>query len=311
MSKDAEQSAAKVRKAAARTQAAPDFARRRLFLSLLVARVRIIAADFLHRTWSLRVGTASVFGIRVKMAESSRRVAPGEERSLEALWAEHSGLVKHTEELAADFRRFAEEVHRDLRAIHAQLNRRLNPQEAVPATTPVARRGFDGRRNYHPTIPVVATSDSEDLEEPMGAFNLSQFGVSNMAEDRRSVGDGKRIPVRLFPPQFTAAESIESRKRRLAHSLLRFRVHKRLEDQRNNPHPHKPRCHPFFGRGGEMKSNQLRGLFASRRRNRISNQLQQCFEEAIDSRRCPREVAVEGNYLFQYQNSTELPGLIP
>ncbi|KAL0926028.1 hypothetical protein M5K25_004409 [Dendrobium thyrsiflorum] len=47
--------------------------------------------------------TTLVLGIIAKMAEGSRRVAPGEEKSLETLWVEHSGLVKHIEELAADF----------------------------------------------------------------------------------------------------------------------------------------------------------------------------------------------------------------
>ncbi|KAL0927550.1 hypothetical protein M5K25_001728 [Dendrobium thyrsiflorum] len=94
------------------------------------------------------------FWYQSQMVEGSRRVAPGEERSLEALWIEHSGLVKHTEELATDFRRFTEEIHRNLRAIHTQLNRSLNPQEAVPTTTPAARRGFV-KVAHEPVFPFI------------------------------------------------------------------------------------------------------------------------------------------------------------
>ncbi|KAI0507148.1 hypothetical protein KFK09_013268 [Dendrobium nobile] len=118
------------------------------------------------------------------MTESSRRVAPGDDRSLEALWAEHTGLAQHTKVLETDFRRFCEEIRRDLRNLHAQMERPPMPRTGLPATIPAARRGIGGGRNPQFDVPVNAGSDSEGVD---------QFGV---LEDMTDSEEEMAAPIR-------------------------------------------------------------------------------------------------------------------
>ncbi|KAL0914140.1 hypothetical protein M5K25_017649 [Dendrobium thyrsiflorum] len=119
-------------------------------------------SDHLHQIW-----------YQSQMAEGSKRIAPGGERSLKVLWAEHFSLVQHAEELAADFRRFYDEVRRDLRDLRAQLERNLEPRVGLPATIPVIHRRFGGRRNPWHTMPGTIASDSDEGVEQFGALDLS------------------------------------------------------------------------------------------------------------------------------------------
>ncbi|PKU76597.1 hypothetical protein MA16_Dca001202 [Dendrobium catenatum] len=80
------------------------------------------------------------------MAEGSKRLATGEEFSLEALWEGHQSLVTRTESLAAEVHQFFGEMRRELRQINARLDRNQDVRANVPATTPVARRGFSTDR---------------------------------------------------------------------------------------------------------------------------------------------------------------------
>ncbi|XP_020698415.2 uncharacterized protein LOC110111061 [Dendrobium catenatum] len=130
-------------------------------------------AMILHQNW-----------YQSQMTESSRRVAPGDDRSLEALWAEHTGLAQHTEVLETDFRRFCEEIRRDLRNLHAQMERPPMPRTGLPATIPAARRGIGGGRNPQFDVPVNAGSDSEGVD---------QFGV---LEDMTDSEDDMAAPIR-------------------------------------------------------------------------------------------------------------------
>ncbi|KAL0921611.1 hypothetical protein M5K25_008700 [Dendrobium thyrsiflorum] len=79
------------------------------------------------------------------MAESSRRVAPGEDLDHEALWAEHTKLARQTKELSGDFLRFFAEMHRELRIINARLDRQLGTQPPLPMNGPTIEEGY--RRN--------------------------------------------------------------------------------------------------------------------------------------------------------------------
>ncbi|XP_028552490.1 uncharacterized protein LOC114580129 [Dendrobium catenatum] len=101
-------------------------------------------------------------GIRARMAEGSNRVAVGDANSLEALWAEHTSLVKQTNELATDMYRLFGEVRRELRMINARLDRNQAARAEGQATLPVARRGFVVDRDHHRNTQTQEVTDSEE-----------------------------------------------------------------------------------------------------------------------------------------------------
>ncbi|KAI0528766.1 hypothetical protein KFK09_001308 [Dendrobium nobile] len=76
------------------------------------------------------------------MVEGRKRVATGEEHSLEALWAEHVNLTRQTGKLSVDFHRLFGEVHRELRLINACLDRNKIARTTLSATILAMRRGF-------------------------------------------------------------------------------------------------------------------------------------------------------------------------
>ncbi|PKU77096.1 hypothetical protein MA16_Dca001702 [Dendrobium catenatum] len=92
------------------------------------------------------------------MAESSRRVAPGGDNSLEALWTAHRGLGRRTEELEMEVNRFYEEIRQELRAITVRLDRL-----ALNRNAPTARQGLDINRGRQREVQEEESSDS-DLE---------------------------------------------------------------------------------------------------------------------------------------------------
>ncbi|KAL0910513.1 hypothetical protein M5K25_021503 [Dendrobium thyrsiflorum] len=67
------------------------------------------------------------------------RVAPGNDNSLENLWAEHRSLTQQTQDLASEVHHFYEEVRQELRAISHRLDRLQAAQTVTPTVLPAMR----------------------------------------------------------------------------------------------------------------------------------------------------------------------------
>ncbi|PKU87240.1 hypothetical protein MA16_Dca009388 [Dendrobium catenatum] len=147
------------------------------------------------------------------MAEGSKRLATGEDRSLDALWAKHADLAQQTEALAADFNRFFGEMRRELRLINARMDRNQTARVIPPATIPAARRGFVADRERMQNNPVLNDSDSEEELESPNARDLSDLeGEQGMVHRRRPLArDNYRseFRVKLDIPFFDGKLHIE------------------------------------------------------------------------------------------------------
>ncbi|KAL0906384.1 hypothetical protein M5K25_024875 [Dendrobium thyrsiflorum] len=111
------------------------------------------------------------------MAESSRRVAPGNDNSLEALWVEHNHLAQQTDDLATEVHRSYGELRQELRAIHARLDR-LQP---VRAAGNAVRRGAEVGRQRPRGSQTCDTSDSEDELEHLRNLNMCSWPAITVA----------------------------------------------------------------------------------------------------------------------------------
>ncbi|KAI0524322.1 hypothetical protein KFK09_003688 [Dendrobium nobile] len=146
------------------------------------------------------------------MAESSRRVAPGGDNSLEALWEAHIGLGRRTEELESDLNRFYNEIRQELRAISVRLDR-LAPLRDIPR----ARRYGDNDRRLRREPPMDEASDSgEEVDEYRlsglsdsedGAFNGHRW--RNHRRNREVNRPHNEFRVKLDIPYFDGKLHIE------------------------------------------------------------------------------------------------------
>ncbi|XP_020702760.1 uncharacterized protein LOC110114275, partial [Dendrobium catenatum] len=142
-----------------------------------------------------------------QMAESSRRVAPGEERSLEALWAEHRRLSQHVEEVATEAQQFQADVRRDLRSILMRLDR--NPtMRTTMLFNPTGRRGIEGGR-----VPNRDASDSDEGVEMFRDLELSDSEEDTGYHHRRRIRGNDRqhseFRVKMDIPFFDGRLHIE------------------------------------------------------------------------------------------------------
>ncbi|KAI0495171.1 hypothetical protein KFK09_025321 [Dendrobium nobile] len=142
------------------------------------------------------------------MAEGSRRVAPGEERSLEALWAEHRRLTQRVEEVATEAQQFQVDVRRDLRIILARLEHNPTARTVVPNNPPPTRRGMEGRR-----IPNREMSDSEEGMEVLRELELSdseeETGYQHRRRPRGNDRQHSEFRVKMDIPFFDGKLHIE------------------------------------------------------------------------------------------------------
>ncbi|XP_028552635.1 uncharacterized protein LOC110101527 [Dendrobium catenatum] len=119
-----------------------------------------------------------------QMAESSRRVAPGEDQSLEALWAEHRKLAQRMEEVATEAQQFQLEMRRDLRAILARLERKA-VRMTTPNYPPMVRRGMNVGRTANRDLPRQEVSDSDEEAELLRELELSDSEEETGYQHRR------------------------------------------------------------------------------------------------------------------------------
>ncbi|KAI0493184.1 hypothetical protein KFK09_027460 [Dendrobium nobile] len=120
------------------------------------------------------------------MAEGSKRLATGEDRSLEALWVEHANLARTTEALSADVNQFFGEMRQELRLIQARLDRNQTTRMIPPATTPATRRGFGADRERLPNNIAPEVSESEEELEIDNTLEISDSEEEpGMARRRR------------------------------------------------------------------------------------------------------------------------------
>ncbi|KAI0511898.1 hypothetical protein KFK09_012532 [Dendrobium nobile] len=104
------------------------------------------------------------------MAESSRRGAGDDVRSLDNLWELHSNLEQRLDELNTDVRRLSLEMRREFQAIRRELGRNHHKRATVQPTPDQERRNRDrihGRRR-EPVIPDLSDSE-EDRSDQLNA----------------------------------------------------------------------------------------------------------------------------------------------
>ncbi|XP_020679468.2 uncharacterized protein LOC110097438 [Dendrobium catenatum] len=160
-------------------------------------------ADYrLHQVW-----------YQSQMAESSRRVAPGEDRSLEDLWAEHRKLAQQVEEAATEAQMFQTEVRRDLRMIFVRLERNPAMRMATPNNHPAARRGLDAGRIANQEVQRCEVSDSEDEADLIRELELSDSeedeGFHHRRRQRGTERNHGEFRVKLDIPFFDGKLHIE------------------------------------------------------------------------------------------------------
>ncbi|PKU85169.1 RNA-directed DNA polymerase [Dendrobium catenatum] len=97
------------------------------------------------------------------MAESSRRAASDDDRSLDALWAQQSSIQHQLAELASDFKRFSMEMKRELQSRDDRHQGRRQTPLKIPERKIEEHNQNIGRRN--PT-PIQELSDSDEGEIP-------------------------------------------------------------------------------------------------------------------------------------------------
>ncbi|KAI0495130.1 hypothetical protein KFK09_025277 [Dendrobium nobile] len=142
------------------------------------------------------------------MAENSRRLATGEDRSLDALWTEHRRLAQHVEEVATEAQQFQADVRRDLRTILARLDRTPAVRTAAANNPPAVRRGLDGGRNLNREI-----SDSDEGAELFRELELSdseeEFGYQHRRRQRGNDRQHSEFRVKMDIPFFDGKLHIE------------------------------------------------------------------------------------------------------
>ncbi|KAI0530516.1 hypothetical protein KFK09_000060 [Dendrobium nobile] len=150
------------------------------------------------------------------MAESSRRVAPGNDNSLEALWLEHNNLAQQSEELASDVHRIYGELRQELRDIKARLERLQPVRTTVQMAGTATRREIEQERQRQRGSQIIEASDSEEELHQLPPFRNLELSDSeeevSLRRRRRPRGADRphgEFKVKLDIPYFDGKLHIE------------------------------------------------------------------------------------------------------